>query len=101
MTQTALLPTAPGATRTDEAIVLSGVRRSYTTASRLNLLSGRRVPTASFEAVRGVDLSVRRGELFALLGTNGAGKTSTVELIEGLARPSAGEIRVLGHDPVA
>ena len=101
MTTTAHMPTAPGATRTDEAIVLSGVRRSYTTASRRNLLTGRRVPTAEFEAVRGVDLTVHRGELFALLGTNGAGKTSTVELIEGLARPSAGEIRVLGHDPVA
>lgn len=101
MTTTAHMPTAAGATRTDEAIVLSGVRRSYTTASRRNLLTGRRVPTAEFEAVRGVDLTVRRGELFALLGTNGAGKTSTVELIEGLARPSAGEIRVLGHDPVA
>lgn len=101
MTQTALLTTAPGGDRTDEAVVLSGVRRSYTTASRRNLLTGRRVPTAEFEAVRGVDLTVRRGELFALLGTNGAGKTSTVELIEGLASPSAGEIRVLGHDPVA
>lgn len=52
-----------------------------------------------FEAVRGVDLDVRRGELLALLGTNGAGKTSLVELVEGLAPADAGEIRVLGHDP--
>ncbi len=52
-----------------------------------------------FEAVRGVSFSVREGEIFALLGTNGAGKTSTVELLEGLAQPSAGRIRVLGHDP--
>ena len=43
-----------------------------------------------FEAVRGVDLQVGRGELFALLGTNGAGKTSTLEVIEGLAPPSGG-----------
>ncbi|WP_078891161.1 ABC transporter ATP-binding protein [Streptomyces sp. NRRL S-350] len=50
-------------------------------------------------AVRGVDLTVRRGELFALLGTNGAGKTSTMEVIEGLAAPSDGTVRVLGHDP--
>ena len=40
-----------------------------------------------FEAVRGVAFSVRRGELFALLGTNGAGKTSTMEVLEGLAPP--------------
>ncbi|MER7583800.1 ABC transporter ATP-binding protein [Kitasatospora sp. NPDC097691] len=50
-------------------------------------------------AVRGVDLTVGRGELFALLGTNGAGKTSTMELIEGLAAPGDGTVRVLGHDP--
>jgi ABC-2 type transport system ATP-binding protein len=52
-----------------------------------------------FEAVRDVSFSVERGELFALLGTNGAGKTSTLEVIEGLTRPSGGSVRVLGHDP--
>ncbi|TRO57648.1 ABC transporter ATP-binding protein [Streptomyces sp. IB201691-2A2] len=59
----------------------------------------RRVYGGEFEAVRGVSFSVGRGELFALLGTNGAGKTSTVELLEGLAPPSGGQVRVLGHDP--
>jgi len=54
-----------------------------------------------FEAVRGVSFRVERGELFALLGTNGAGKTSTMELIEGLARPHGGTVRVLGNDPYA
>lgn len=44
-------PTAP-----DGAIVLSGVRRHYATASRLNPLTGRRVPIATFESVHGVDL---------------------------------------------
>jgi ABC-2 type transport system ATP-binding protein len=52
-----------------------------------------------FEAVRGVTFSVRRGELFALLGTNGAGKTSTIEVLEGLAPPTQGTVRVLGRDP--
>ncbi|MEE6263253.1 ABC transporter ATP-binding protein [Plantactinospora sonchi] len=52
-----------------------------------------------FEAVRGVSFSVGRGELFALLGTNGAGKTSALELIEGLEAPSGGSIRVFGRDP--
>ncbi|WP_175541480.1 ABC transporter ATP-binding protein [Streptomyces aidingensis] len=52
-----------------------------------------------FEAVRGMDFEVRRGEVYALLGTNGAGKTSTVELLEGLAPPTAGQVRVLGMDP--
>ncbi|MFE7893464.1 ABC transporter ATP-binding protein [Streptomyces sp. NPDC004822] len=61
----------------------------------------RRVYGGGFEAVRGVSFSVRRGEVFALLGTNGAGKTSTVELLEGLAEPAGGQVRVLGHDPFA
>ena len=52
-----------------------------------------------FDAVRGISLSVRRGELFALLGTNGAGKTSALEVLEGLARPTSGVVRVLGRDP--
>lgn len=52
-----------------------------------------------FDAVRGISFSVRRGELFALLGTNGSGKTSTMEVLEGLAAPSAGTVRILGHDP--
>ncbi|MEU0272643.1 ABC transporter ATP-binding protein [Streptomyces sp. NPDC006307] len=52
-----------------------------------------------FDAVKGITFSVARGEIFALLGTNGAGKTSTVELLEGLAAPSGGRVRVLGHDP--
>ncbi|MER6223732.1 ABC transporter ATP-binding protein [Streptomyces sp. 900105755] len=59
----------------------------------------RRVYGGGFEAVRGITFSVARGEIFALLGTNGAGKTSTVELLEGLAPPDGGRVRVLGHDP--
>ncbi|MFD9290588.1 ABC transporter ATP-binding protein [Streptomyces sp. NPDC060030] len=52
-----------------------------------------------FDAVRGIDFTVARGELFALLGTNGAGKTSTLELLEGQATPTGGSVRVLGYDP--
>ncbi|MFJ9816113.1 ABC transporter ATP-binding protein [Streptomyces sp. NPDC101151] len=59
----------------------------------------RRVYGGGFEAVHGITFSVARGEIFALLGTNGAGKTSTVELLEGLAAPAGGRVRVLGHDP--
>ncbi|WP_234359274.1 ABC transporter ATP-binding protein [Plantactinospora sp. BC1] len=55
--------------------------------------------SGGFEAVRGISFSVGQGELFALLGTNGAGKTSTLELVEGLDRPSGGTVRVFGRDP--
>ncbi|MFE0577762.1 ABC transporter ATP-binding protein [Streptomyces sp. NPDC058874] len=60
----------------------------------------RRGYAGGFEAVRGVSFSVARGEVFALLGTNGAGKTSTVEVLEGLAAPSGGQVRVFGLDPL-
>ncbi len=52
-----------------------------------------------FEAVRGIDITVRRGEVFGLLGPNGAGKTTTVEILEGYRARSGGEVSVLGHDP--
>ena len=67
----------------DEVISVVGLKMSYD----------------GFEAVRGVDLRVRRGEIFAFLGPNGAGKTTTVEILEGHRRRTAGEVRVLGEDP--
>jgi len=49
-------------------------------------------------AVAGLDLSVRRGELYALLGPNGAGKTTTLRMITGLLAPDSGAVEVLGID---
>jgi ABC-2 type transport system ATP-binding protein len=51
------------------------------------------------EAVRGIDLRVRRGEIFTFLGPNGAGKTTTVEILEGHRKRTGGDVRVLGIDP--
>jgi ABC-2 type transport system ATP-binding protein len=51
------------------------------------------------EAVGGVDLDVRRGEIFAFLGPNGAGKTTTVEILEGFRQRTEGDAMVLGSDP--
>lgn len=75
-------------TTTAPAITIRGLRRSYGTGAD------------AFEAVRGVDLDVAPGTIHALLGVNGAGKTSTLEVVEGLAPAGAGEVRVLGLDPV-
>ena len=52
------------------------------------------------QAVDGLSLTVARGEVVALLGPNGAGKTTTIEICEGFRRPDAGEVRVLGLDPL-
>jgi ABC-2 type transport system ATP-binding protein len=49
-------------------------------------------------ALAGVDLSVPRGVAFGFLGANGAGKTTLIRLLLGLAAPTAGTMRVLGHD---
>lgn len=54
----------------------------------------------AYHAVRGVDLEVQQGEVFALLGTNGAGKTSTLDLLEGLTAPDEGTVEVFGMDPL-
>jgi ABC-2 type transport system ATP-binding protein len=52
-----------------------------------------------FRALRGISFEVHPGEVFALLGVNGAGKTSALEVLEGLAAPAGGTVRILGHDP--
>lgn len=50
-------------------------------------------------AVSGLDIEVRRGEVFGFLGPNGAGKTTTIKMLLGLVRPTSGEARILGHAP--
>jgi lipooligosaccharide transport system ATP-binding protein len=51
------------------------------------------------EAVKGIDIDVRRGEAFGFLGPNGAGKSSTMRMIAAVSPVSGGELRILGMDP--
>jgi ABC-2 type transport system ATP-binding protein len=53
---------------------------------------------SGFAALKGVNLDIRRGEIFALLGPNGAGKTTLISIICGIVTPSSGTVTVDGHD---
>jgi ABC-2 type transport system ATP-binding protein len=53
---------------------------------------------SGFKALKGINLDIRRGEIFGLLGPNGAGKTTLISIICGIVNPSAGTVTVDGHD---
>lgn len=53
----------------------------------------------TLRALDGLSFEIRGGEFFGFLGPNGAGKTTALEIIEGIRRPTSGEVRVLGVDP--
>ena len=58
----------------------------------------RKVYASGFEALKGIDLDIRRGEIFALLGPNGAGKTTLINIICGIVNASSGSVTVDGFD---
>lgn len=72
---------------TQPIIVVKNVKRVYGSGA------------TAHEAVKDSSFYVTKGEVFGLLGTNGAGKTSTLEILEGIAEPSDGSVVVFGMDP--
>jgi lipooligosaccharide transport system ATP-binding protein len=68
-------------------------------ADSLVRATGLRKAYGDFEAVRGIDLDVRKGEAFGFLGPNGAGKSSTMRMVAAVSPPTGGELRILGMDP--
>ncbi|MFY7070509.1 ABC transporter ATP-binding protein [Nocardiopsis changdeensis] len=72
-----------------QALEISGLTRTY-----------RRRGGEEFHALRGLDLDVPRGEVHGLLGPNGAGKTTLCKIVSTVLLPTAGTVRVLGHDVV-
>jgi ABC-2 type transport system ATP-binding protein len=75
------IPKTPGAS--DPIISVAGLSKTY---------------ASGFQALRKVDLEIRRGEIFALLGPNGAGKTTLISIICGIVNPSTGTVTADGHD---
>lgn len=67
----------------DSAIIVSDLRKDY----------------GDTKAVDGVSFEVKTGDIFGIIGTNGSGKTTTVECVQALRRPDSGSVRVLGIDP--
>jgi ABC-2 type transport system ATP-binding protein len=76
----------PRPARTSDPIIsVSGLSKTY---------------ASGFQALREVDLEIRRGEIFALLGPNGAGKTTLISIVCGIVNPSTGTVMADGHDIV-
>ena len=69
----------------DSVIDVKGLTKTYATG---------------FQALKGIDLSIRRGEIFALLGPNGAGKTTLISIVCGIVNASSGSVTADGHDIV-
>ena len=79
MMDRATLPSAPA------VISIAGLAKTY---------------ASGLQALKHVDLEIRRGEIFALLGPNGAGKTTLISIVCGIVTPTAGRVLVDGHDIV-
>jgi len=69
----------------EDIIEIAGVSKTY---------------ASGFVALKGVDLTIRRGEIFALLGPNGAGKTTLISIVCGIVRASTGRVVVDGNEIV-
>jgi len=80
--KTPVADTSPEVAPDGDAIVITGLRKTF----------------GDFAAVDGIDLSVRRGEIFGFLGPNGSGKTTTIRMLCGVIEPSGGGARVMGFD---
>ena len=76
----------------DVVVHARGLRKAYGGA-------GGQGGEGGFEAVRGIDVDVRRGEAFGFPGPNGAGKSSTMRMVAAVSPPSGGTLRILGLDP--
>jgi ABC-2 type transport system ATP-binding protein len=78
----------------DLVIETKGLRKTFVSKERGGKGSGRK----EVEAVKSIDLTVKKGEIFGFLGPNGAGKSTTQKMLSTLLCPTSGEAKVLGYD---
>src|SRR3989344_3499471 len=64
----------------------------------LSIKGLKKVYKGGVEAVKGIDLEIKKGDFFGLLGPNGAGKTTTISIIMNLVNKTEGKVKVFGHD---
>ena len=76
-------------------VVLSSVQETLPPALEIRNLCK---TFGKFKAVDCLNLTIRQGEIFGLLGPNGSGKTTTINMISGLSTPTSGEIKIMGYD---
>lgn len=84
-----------------QAVVVRGAVKSFLETDAEAAGGWRRLlgkPKKPLHAVRGIDMTVERGEIFGILGPNGSGKSTLIRLVSTLLIPDAGEVRVFGHD---
>lgn len=79
------MPTSTDKPGAASAVAIAGLTKTY---------------AGGFEALKRVDLDIRRGEIFALLGPNGAGKTTLISIVCGIVTATSGSVTVAGHDIV-
>src|SRR5262245_7155836 len=73
-------------------------RKTHRMQSVISISNLSKVYASGFQALKNINLDIRRGEIFALLGPNGAGKTTLISIVCGIVNPSGGRITVGGHD---
>jgi ABC-2 type transport system ATP-binding protein len=78
----------------DLVIETKGLRKTFISKERGGKKNGKK----EVEAVKSIDLTVRKGEIFGFLGPNGAGKSTTQKMLSTLLRPTSGKAKVLGYD---
>ena len=82
-------------------VLKSGLRmNSYHSAPIISVSGISKVYAGGFQALKKIDLDIKRGEIFALLGPNGAGKTTLISIICGIVKASSGRVLADGYDTV-